>query len=118
MKALSSPTLQGMAWMLLASLAGTLIDTGVKALSSHYATPQIVLGRLVFGLPFVLLIAGFRGDLKNLKPKRWPGHGLRAVLSCGATFNASNRLSDSRILATGLHRVTSLYKFNNRLNYK
>jgi len=86
MKALSSPTLQGMAWMLLASLAGTLIDTGVKALSSHYDTPQIVLGRLVFGLPFVLLIAGVRGDLKNLKPKRWPGHGLRAVLSCGATF--------------------------------
>ena len=34
MKALSSPTLQGMAWMLLASLAGTLIDTGVKALST------------------------------------------------------------------------------------
>ena len=45
-----------------------------------------MLGRLLFGLPFVLLIAGLRGDLKNLKPKRWPGHGLRAVLSCGATF--------------------------------
>ncbi|MBL6716617.1 MAG: hypothetical protein RLZZ174_281 [Pseudomonadota bacterium] len=81
-----SPALQGMAWMLLGSLAGTLIDSGVKALSSTYDTPQIVLGRLLCGLPFVLLIAAWRGDLKNLRPKRWRGHALRAVLSSGATF--------------------------------
>lgn len=78
--------LQGVGWMLLAALAGATLDAVVKGLSGSYATPQIVLLRLIFGLPFMLLYAHIEGGLRSLRPRRWGWHAFRAVCAAGAIF--------------------------------
>lgn len=72
--------------MLLAALAGSTLDATVKGLSGAYGTPQIVLLRLAFGLPFMLLFAHLYGGLASIRPRRWRWHAFRAVCAAGAIF--------------------------------
>lgn len=72
--------------MLLGTLIGSGIDACVKALQGGFDTPQIVLLRLLFALPFVLLFAQFAGGLGQVRPKRWGWHLFRACCASGATF--------------------------------
>lgn len=76
----------GAAWMLGAAGLGALIDAFVKALQDGYGTPQIVLLRLLFSLPFVLGGAALAGNLRDIRPRRWRWHLLRACCASGATF--------------------------------
>ena len=78
--------LVGVAWMLVCALAGCTIDAGVKLLQSGFDTPQIVLLRLLFGLPFVLAFALLSGGPASLRPVRWRWHAFRACCASGATF--------------------------------
>lgn len=82
----SQRALVGVGWMLLGTLMGSLVDACVKALQSGYDTPQIVVMRLLFALPFVLLFAHFHGGIGPLRSRRWGWHLLRAVMAAGATF--------------------------------
>lgn len=79
-------TLVGVGWMLLGTLMGSLVDACVKALQSGYDTPQIVVLRLLFALPFVLLFAHLHGGIGPLRSQRWGWHLLRAFMAAGATF--------------------------------
>jgi drug/metabolite transporter (DMT)-like permease len=76
----------GAAWMLGAAGLGALIDAFVKALQDGYGTPQIVLLRLLFALPFVLGGAALAGNLRDVRPRRWRWHVLRACCASGTTF--------------------------------
>jgi len=78
--------LRGVGWMLLAALAASTLDATVKGLSGSYSTPQIVLLRLIFGLPFMLLFAHLEGGLRSLRPRRWRWHAFRALSAAGAIF--------------------------------
>lgn len=83
---LRTQALFGAAWMLVATLSGALIDASVKELQAGFATPQIVLLRLLFALPFVLLFASLSGGLRSIRPRRPAWHLLRACCAAGATF--------------------------------
>ncbi len=83
---LSDRDLAGAAWMLAGALAGCTIDAGVKLLQSGFDTPQIVLLRLLFSLPFVLGFAVASGGVASLRPQRWRWHAFRACCASGATF--------------------------------
>jgi drug/metabolite transporter (DMT)-like permease len=89
--------------MLLAAFCGSLIDACVKALQDGYGTPQIVLLRLLFSLPTVLLVAWASGDLRDIRPRRWRWHLLRACCASGATFGFFYALGElSFVLAVTL----------------
>ena len=76
----------GAAWMILATLVGSIIDVSVKALQDGFDTPQIVLLRLLCSLPFVVLFAQLGGGLGSIRPKRPAWHVLRSFAAAGATF--------------------------------
>jgi drug/metabolite transporter (DMT)-like permease len=78
--------MRGAAWMVLAALAASTLDACVKALADDYHTAQIVLLRLLFALPLVLLFAYFAGDFGRIGPRRWGWHALRACCAAGAIF--------------------------------
>ncbi len=84
--------------MVLAALVGSGIDASVKALQSGFDTPQIVLLRLLFALPFVLLFAHLSGGLGSIRPKRPAWHVLRAVCASGATFGFFYALGELPLL--------------------
>lgn len=82
----SQRPLVGASWMLLGIFCGCLIDACVKGLQGDFDTPQIVLLRLLFALPFVLALAPLTGGLGGLRTRRPLWHLLRACCASGATF--------------------------------
>ena len=59
----------------------TLLDAGVKWLTTDYAVPQIAFIRYVFGLGLAVVLAGRMGGLGTLRTRRPFGHALRSVFN-------------------------------------
>lgn len=59
----------------------TLLDAGVKWLTTDYAVPQIAFMRYLFGLALALILAGGMGGLRSLATRRPLGHALRSVFN-------------------------------------
>lgn len=59
----------------------TLLDAGVKWLTTDYAVPQIAFIRYVFGLALAIILATRMGGLGTLKTRRPLGHALRSVFN-------------------------------------
>lgn len=66
--------------MLAAVAAFSLMDAGLKQLSTHYGAFQVAAIRGAASLPFVLAWALHRGGVAPLLRVRWPLHLLRGVL--------------------------------------
>lgn len=78
--------LLGVSLMSLAMFSAAGIDISVKALTGGFNTPQIVLLRSLFALPFVLLICHHQTGLKALATPRWGWQLYRGCLTAGANF--------------------------------
>lgn len=59
----------------------TLLDAGVKWLTTDYAVPQIAFMRYLFGLALALILASTMGGLRSLATRRPFGHALRSVFN-------------------------------------
>ncbi len=59
----------------------TLLDAGVKWLTSDYAVPQIAFIRYLFGLALAVILASRMGGLGTLATRRPFGHGLRSLFN-------------------------------------
>jgi drug/metabolite transporter (DMT)-like permease len=59
----------------------TLLDAGVKWLTTDYAVPQIAFMRYVFGLALAVILAGRMGGLGTLATRRPFGHALRSAFN-------------------------------------
>jgi drug/metabolite transporter (DMT)-like permease len=59
----------------------TLLDAGVKWLTTDYAVPQIAFMRYVFGLALAVILAGRMGGLATLATRRPFGHALRSLFN-------------------------------------
>lgn len=69
------------ALMMLAAVAlFSLMDAGLKQLSTHYPPFQVAAMRGASSLPFVVLWAVSMRGAASLRPKRWSLHLLRGVL--------------------------------------
>ncbi|TNF86674.1 MAG: DMT family transporter [Gammaproteobacteria bacterium] len=86
MSADSQRTLLGVSLMSLAMFSAAGIDISVKALTSGFDTPQIVLLRSLFALPVVLLICRYQSGLRSLATPRWGWQIYRGFLTAGANF--------------------------------
>lgn len=58
----------------------TVLDAGVKWLTTDYTVPQIAFVRYLFTIAIAVLLAGRMGGLGTLKTKRPMAHALRALL--------------------------------------
>jgi drug/metabolite transporter (DMT)-like permease len=65
-----SPT-RAVAWMLLAVACFSLMDAGMKQLSSSYPTLQVTFLRGAASLPFVLVWVLATAGPRSLVPVRW-----------------------------------------------
>ena len=72
--------------MVFAMFLAACIDITVKALTSGYSTPQIVLVRTVFALPLVLAFCHFYGGLDTIFSPRWRWQIYRGLLAAGINF--------------------------------
>lgn len=72
--------------MLFAMFLGACIDVAVKALTSNFSTPQIVLLRTLFALPLVLLFCYYQGGLQSIFSPRWRWQIYRGLLTAGLNF--------------------------------
>jgi drug/metabolite transporter (DMT)-like permease len=59
----------------------TLLDAGVKWLTTDYAVPQIAFMRYLFGLALAVILASRMGGLVTLTTRRPFGHALRSVFN-------------------------------------
>lgn len=59
----------------------TLLDVGVKWLTTDYTPPQIAFLRYIIGIGFAIAIASQAGGVRTLKTSRPMGHLLRSVLN-------------------------------------
>lgn len=59
----------------------TMLDAGVKWLTTDYAVPQIAFMRYLFGLALALILASGMGGLRTLATRRPFGHALRSVFN-------------------------------------
>jgi drug/metabolite transporter (DMT)-like permease len=75
-----SNNVRGAAVMIVAVGSLSLLDAGMKTLSSSYPPMQVAALRGLASLPFVLLWIAFRGGLPQLLKVRFPLHILRAAL--------------------------------------
>jgi drug/metabolite transporter (DMT)-like permease len=66
--------------MLIAVSSFACLDALLKLLSQHYPTMQVSAMRGAASLPFLVLPALLMGKARELKPKRWRWHFVRAVL--------------------------------------
>jgi drug/metabolite transporter (DMT)-like permease len=66
--------------MLIAVGAFAAMDALLKILSGSYPTMQVSALRGAASLPFLVLPALFTGNVRKLKPIRWPWHLMRGVL--------------------------------------
>jgi drug/metabolite transporter (DMT)-like permease len=74
-----TPT-RAVAWMLLAVACFSLMDAGMKQLSSSYPTLQVTFLRGAASLPFVLVWVLATAGPRSLVPVRWGLHLLRGLL--------------------------------------
>jgi len=72
--------LRGIGAMLVAVLALSLMDAGLKLLSSHYPALQVAAMRALSSLPLVVAYVAWRGAVRSLWKVRWPLHLLRGAL--------------------------------------
>ena len=79
MNTLKSPT-RAVFWMLAAVACFSLMDAGMKQLSSSYATLQVTFLRGAASLPFVLVWVLATAGPRSLIPVRWGLHLLRGLL--------------------------------------
>jgi drug/metabolite transporter (DMT)-like permease len=79
MESQRTPT-RAVAWMLMAVACFSLMDAGMKQLSSSYPTLQVTFLRGAASLPFVLVWVLASAGPRSLIPKRWGLHLLRGVL--------------------------------------
>jgi drug/metabolite transporter (DMT)-like permease len=75
--------LPGIAAMLTAAAAFSLMDTGQKLLSAHYPPLQVAALRAMASLPLVLVFVAWRGAFGSLLRVRWPLHLLRGAIGVG-----------------------------------
>jgi drug/metabolite transporter (DMT)-like permease len=68
-------------YMALAGFSLTLLDVGVKWLTTDYTPPQIAFLRYMIGIGFAIAIASQAGGVRTLKTKRPFGHLLRSALN-------------------------------------
>jgi len=73
--------LQAIATMIAAVAVFSFMDGLLKLLSAHYPPMQVAALRGATSLPFTLLPVLLRGRLGDLRPRRWPMHLLRGMLS-------------------------------------
>src|SRR5688572_21256060 len=74
---------RGIAAMLLAAGAFSLMDTGLKLLSPHYPAVQVAALRSLASLPLVLAYVAWRGGFRTIWRIRWPLHVARGILGVG-----------------------------------
>jgi drug/metabolite transporter (DMT)-like permease len=84
-RSMSSPqrrqNLVGIAWMLAAVAALSLLDAAMKWLSPHYPPLQIAALRGAMSLPIVVAWVALGGGFRQLRGVRWPLHLLRGAIS-------------------------------------
>jgi len=73
--------LGAIAIMIAAVAVFSFMDGLLKLLAAHYPPMQVAALRGATSLPFTLLPVLLRGRLQDLKPRRWPMHLLRGLLS-------------------------------------
>lgn len=73
--------LAGIASMVFAVAAFSVMDAIIKTLAPHYPPIQVAAFRGLTALPLVLGWAALDGGLKQLLPKRWGLHLVRGVLA-------------------------------------
>jgi drug/metabolite transporter (DMT)-like permease len=73
--------LRAIATMIAAVAVFSFMDGLLKLLSAYYPPMQVAALRGATSLPFTLLPVLLRGRLHDLRPRRWPMHLLRGVLS-------------------------------------
>lgn len=76
-----SSNLRGIAFMLGAVIAFSLMDVSLKLLSPHYPAMQVAALRGLTSLPLVLLWIALSGGFRQVLTSRWSLHLLRGVLS-------------------------------------
>jgi len=67
--------------MIVAVAVFSFMDALLKLLSAYYPPMQVAALRGATSLPFTLLPVLLRGRLGDLRPRRWPMHLLRGMLS-------------------------------------
>jgi drug/metabolite transporter (DMT)-like permease len=72
--------LRGIAAMLVAAAAFSLMDTGLKLLAGHYPAMQVAALRAMSSLPLVVAYVAWRGAFGTLWRIRWPLHLLRGAI--------------------------------------
>ncbi len=72
---------RGIAFMLGAVAAFSLMDVSLKLLSPHYPAMQVAALRGLTSLPLVVLWIAFTGGFRQVLSRRWHLHLLRGVLS-------------------------------------
>ena len=72
--------LRGIAAMLVAAAAFSLMDTGLKLLTGHYPAMQVAALRAMASLPLVVAYVAWRGAFGTLWRIRWPLHLLRGAI--------------------------------------
>ncbi|HZF25646.1 MAG TPA: DMT family transporter [Steroidobacteraceae bacterium] len=76
-----SPRLRGITSMLLSVGFFAGMDALLKTLSHSYPSLEVSALRGAASLPFVVAVVLLRGNLRDLKPVRWPLHLVRGVLA-------------------------------------
>lgn len=73
--------LRAITLMITAVAVFSFMDMLLKLLSGHYPPMQVAMLRGATSLPFTLLPVLLAGRLRDLRPRRWPMHLLRGMLS-------------------------------------
>lgn len=73
--------LRAIAFMIAAVAVFSCMDALLKLLSAYYPPLQVAVLRGAASLPFTLLPLAASGRLGELRPRRWPMHLLRGVLT-------------------------------------
>ena len=68
-------------YMIAAVALQTVLDAGIKWLTTDYTVPQIAFVRYLFSIAIAVLLAGRMGGLDTLKTGRPAAHALRTLLN-------------------------------------
>lgn len=72
---------KGIVYMLAASATLTIMDAGIKWLTSDYPVPQIGFMRYAVGMVVAAALAARLGGIATLRTKRLGGHALRSLFN-------------------------------------
>jgi len=76
----------GIAYVLAAMTAMTIMDAAAKWLGTGYPISEVVFFRNFFSIPPIAILVWYGGGLASLRTNRLPAHALRAGLGLGAMF--------------------------------